>query len=100
MYQGRKQAFEVGATAAYSEGKGRRLRFRDGILLRTDAQFYNAIGSALALGSTATGNLTLVTPATVTMILPTDVAEHAPDALKPETDTLWRLGDPPLDSVA
>lgn len=38
-YQGKRRSFEAGATVVYPDGRGRRLRFFDGIHLRKDAHF-------------------------------------------------------------
>ena len=98
--QGKRQAFEVGASVDYPQGKGRRLRFRDGIFLRTNANFGNRFGTALTVAGAATGQIVLSNPATTAVELPVDVAEDVSQDLKPEIKTLWKLDDPPLDQVA
>jgi len=88
--QGRRQAFEVGASVEFPEGKGRRLRFGDGVTLRGNSNF----GNAFATGQMATGALTAA------IDLPKGVAEDITDWVRPASvDTLWRLGDPPLSET-
>ncbi|PHS10676.1 MAG: hypothetical protein COA78_10980 [Blastopirellula sp.] len=94
--QGKKQKFEVGACVKYPNGKGRMLRFRDSMFIRTNSEFGDALGTTLAVGYILAGGLVIQKPATVTISLPADVAQEIPDGLKPEFKTLWKLGDPPL----
>ncbi len=98
--QGKRQTFEVGASVDYPNGKGRRVRFHDGIVLRANSNFSDSFRTALNVAGTLTGPIVLVTPATVKMELPAGVAEDVPEAMKPEIHTLWKLGDSPLQSVA
>jgi hypothetical protein len=95
--QGKRQSFEVGASVEYPEGKGRRLRFHDGISLRANSNFGNAFHTALTVAGAATGMLVLSRPAKVTIDLPVGVAVEIPDGMEPEIKTLWHLGDAPLD---
>ena len=94
--QGQRQSFEVGASAYFPDGKGRRLRFQDGLRLRANTNFGDKFGTALTIAGAATGTIVLSKPATVTLNLPTDVAEEIPDSLEPRIKTLWQLGEPPL----
>jgi hypothetical protein len=96
--QGKKQAFEVGASADYPEGRGRRLRFREGLLLRANSNFGNTFGTVLAVAGAAGGMIVLNNPATVTFPMPVGVAEDIPFETEPEVKTLWKLGDPLLSS--
>jgi len=98
--QGKRQAFEVGASVQYPEGKGRRIRFRDGIFLRANSHFGNTFGTALALAGAATGSLVLTRPATVSLQLPIGVTEEIPQESPPESRVLWQLGDPALEMRA
>jgi hypothetical protein len=94
--QGKRQSFEVGASVHYPQGKGRKLRFRDGIFLRANSQFGNSFATALTVAGALGGSIVLTKPATTTIVLPTGVAEELPANAKPEIFTLWKLGDPPL----
>jgi hypothetical protein len=93
---GRKQSFEVGASVEYPQGKGRRVRFRDGIFLRTNAAFGNPFGTALTVAGAMTGQIVMTRPATVKIELPLAATDEIPAGMVPEVRTLWRLGDPPL----
>jgi hypothetical protein len=98
--QGKRQMFEVGASVQYPNGKGRRLRFRDGLLLRTNADFRNAVGMALTLAGAVMGHIVWTKPANITIDLPLGVAEDVADGMAPGIKTLWKLGDPPLQPGA
>ncbi len=98
--QGKRQSFEVGASVQYSDGKGRRLRFHDGVFLRSNTRFGNSFSTALTIAGAATGSIVLSKPATAAIDLPVGVAEDIPDNLVPEIKTLWQLGEPALGIVA
>lgn len=98
--QRKRQAFEVGAAVTYPEGKGRRIRYHDGVFLRSNTKFGNSFGTALTIAGAATGSIVLSKPATVKIDLPNGVTEDIPDNLAPETTTLWQLGEPALNDVA
>ena len=100
VVQGKMQSFEIGASVEYPQGKGQRLRFRDGVFLRTNTKFDNSFGTALTVVSALTGQIELSTPATATIALPTDVAEMLPDNSQPRMKTLWKLGEPPIEGDA
>lgn len=96
-FQGKKIAFEVGATVNYPQGKGRRLRFGDGTTLRANADFHDAFRLALTIGCIITGRIFHIPgPPTTEIMLPTGVADEIDERLEPECKTLWRLGDAPL----
>jgi hypothetical protein len=93
--QGKRQSFEVGASVRYPEGKGRRIRFHDGVFLRSNTNFGNSFGTAVTIAGAATGSIVLSRPATVTVALPASVAEDLPHGLAHETKVLWQQGAPP-----
>lgn len=98
--QGKKKAFEVGASVTYPEGKGNRLRYFDGVFLRTNSKFDNAFKTAAIVTSVATLSvpaLTLVRPVTTKIEFPSNVHEDLPGNLAPQLSTLWKFGDPPLE---
>lgn len=99
-YQGKRQSFEVGASVEYPDGKGQRIRFRDGIFLRANTQFKDRLSTALVVAGAASGTLVFNKPAHVKIQLPAGVAEEISNNLPPQTQTLWQLGDPPLEEVA
>jgi len=95
--QGKRQQFEVGASVVYPDGRGRKLRHGEGIVLRTNSKFGNTFGSILTLGAALGGHVEISSPAKVSLELPFSVAEKLPDGLEPAVRTLWTLGDPPLE---
>jgi hypothetical protein len=98
--QGKRQSFEVGASVRYPDGKGRRIRFHDGVFLRSNTNFGNSFGTALMVAGAATGSIALSKPATATIVLPVGVTEDIPETLVSETKTLWQKGEPALENVA
>jgi hypothetical protein len=48
-FQGKKLTFEVGVSISYPSGKGKRLRFADGIFLRTNSNFASSFQTAVTL---------------------------------------------------
>ena len=98
--QGKRQSFEVGASAHYPEGKGRRIRYHDGVFLRSNTNFGNSFNTALAITGAATGSIVFSKPAIVTLALPSGVAEDVTKGLVPYTQILWQQGAPPLENVA
>jgi len=70
--QGKYQRFRIRASAEFPNGTGRKLRFYDGIFARVP---------------------------TWMLEFPVDVADDLPDSAQPEIQTLWKLGDSPLESV-
>lgn len=98
--QGKRQSFEVGASVHYPDGKGQRLRFRDGVLLRSNTNFKDLFGTVLAVAGAATGSIIVLSkPATARVELPIGVTENIPDNLAPEIKTLWQLGESSLEKI-
>jgi hypothetical protein len=95
--QGKKQSFEVGASIEYPHGKGRRLRFRDGISMHTNTRFKNAFGTILTVAGALTGQIVFMTPETAIIRFPTNAVEEFYREAQLEIRTLWKLGDPPLN---
>lgn len=101
--QGKPLQFEVGAAAEFPDGKGQRLRFDDGVFLRTGTDFVNSIGTANAIVSSLNifgllmGSMNSTNPAFAIISLPKGVAEHVPDQRVPEVQTLWQLDDEPIE---
>jgi hypothetical protein len=94
--QGKRQAFEVAAAVLYPNGRGRRIRFHDGIFLRARSRLGKAFGGALAVAGLAAGSVALFRPVTVSIVLPADVLEQLPVDSEPEISVRWQQGDPPL----
>lgn len=91
--QGKTQKFEVGASVKYPQGRGKRLRFRDGLMIRSNTNFGNSFGTALTVVGALSGTIVLSRPATLAVTLPSGAAEMLPDGLTAENSTLWKLGD-------
>lgn len=91
--QGKSQSFEVGAAVTYPQGKGERLRFHDGVWLRSDSAFQMAFDTALTLAGAAAGTIVLSKPATTVLLLPQGVESRLPADQTPEVETFWKLGD-------
>jgi hypothetical protein len=97
-FQGTRQSFEIGASVVYPEGRGRLLRFHDGLVVRSNSDFGNAFGTTLTAAGLLTGQLILSKPATITFALPGGVADSFPQEMPVQVEILWKLGDPPLDT--
>jgi len=98
--QGKRQAFEVGASVDHLDEKGQTLRFHDGVFLRTNSNFGNPFGTAVAVAGLLGGAVVINQPAKATIQLPIGVAESLEGSEMPEIVTLWKLGDPPLSAHA
>ncbi|MEQ8667858.1 MAG: hypothetical protein RIC12_01715 [Pirellulales bacterium] len=95
--QGRSQTFEVGASVLYPDGKGNRVRYFDGIFLRTNTNFDKKWDTAVTVFGAAGGGIVLSSPATATIAIPSGVSENVPSGLEPQAMDFWKLGDPPLE---
>jgi len=98
--QGKRQSFDVGASVRYPAGKGKQLRFRDGIIIRSDANFEDSFGEAIAVAGFIAGHIVLQKPPTARILLPANVAEDLPGEPVSDVRTLWRLEDPSLERTA
>jgi len=88
-YQGKRQRLGVGASPVYPHGRGRLVRFRDG--MRTHRHdFHDSVGMKIIL---LVFLLRSSTPAGLRVTLPTNVAEEIPENLTAEAFQLWELGD-------
>lgn len=91
-YQGTKQSFDVGAYVEFRDGRGKMLRFRDGVAVG-NATVDAWKGAATLIGA-AGGMIVMSRPAKLTVKLPESVAEEVADEAPIVTKTLWRPGDP------
>jgi hypothetical protein len=92
-HQGKKLTLQIGASVSYPEGKGKKLRFREGSLLRYDAEFHSSSMEVLQVLYFFCGGLLFSFPTSVTFRLPAGVAESIPAGQGQRTRTLWKLGD-------
>lgn len=100
-HQGKRRKFHVGAQVQYPEGKGRMLRFRDGMAIRHDTTFHSALETIHTVTALTAGHFFVRTsPPYINVTIPTGVAETPPVGLLPRTETLWSLGDDPTKDVA
>jgi hypothetical protein len=91
--QGKTVSFEVGASAIYPSGKGRQLRFRDGIVLRADAQFNDVFSKTATIVGALGGAIIISSPAKAKLRLPINVTEYPPEEIESRQEILWRPGD-------
>ena len=77
-------------------GYGKAHGYQGGVVLRSNSNFGNSFGTALAITGALTGHLVFSTPATVTLHFPENGLEEIPGDAHPEVVTFWKLGDPPL----
>jgi len=80
-YQGKEVLFEIGATVRYPKGKGKMLRFRNGMLVRQDA--------CHSKSWVMTGEIKSI----IQQPLPSGVAEELPKGIEPTMETYWKLDD-------
>ncbi len=97
--QGTEQSFEVGASVQFSSGKRTRLRYNDGIAVKSNTKFDKQFRTAVTVVGALGGSLILISPASVKLDLPDDVASKLEKDYPPKIKTLWKLGDPPLGSA-
>ena len=97
--QGQLQSFEVGLSVQYPHGKGQRVRFHEGLLLRTNANFGDSFSTGLTIIAACVGILTLSRLATAKIKLPVGVAGELSVPSEPEVIVLWQLGDRDLRNI-
>lgn len=91
--QGKRAQFEVGATVEFPKGKGKRLRFRNGIFLRANAKMKDPVSTAIVLAGLASGTLIHFTPAKIKTLLPKSVSEYLPSAPRSSQEIHWKYDD-------
>ena len=92
-YQGKKQTLEVAAAVDYPNGRGRAVRFRNG--LQVGVGETTAFQAAVSVGALMTGHIVLRKPAKMTITLPAGVAEQVPDGSQIRSKVLWKPGEDP-----
>lgn len=97
--QGRRQSFEVGATVHFPDGKGRRLRFRDGEFLRANAEFREPLGRLIAWAGVFAGQSALLKRPSASLDIPVGVATELNGPAPTETVILWDLEDGRKDGM-
>lgn len=92
-YHGTVQRFDIGAKVKYPHGRGKMLRYRDGLRVG-DARINRLADQALTLLGAFGGVVAISRPASFSLRLPAGVAESVSDDSPIETAELWQLGDP------
>ena len=92
---GKVHSFDVSASVVYPNGKGRRLRFSDGYLVRTSSALGNAFRTSLTFFGVLAGHIVWMAPARVKIQLPERAAPELPADARTHVETLWKLGDSP-----
>lgn len=92
--QGKKVSCDVGADVEYPDGKGKMLRFKDGIVLRRNTSFVDSFARTTSLLALMGGSILLHRPARLKCTLPNNVAKELPSAVPEPAEILWEPGDP------
>jgi hypothetical protein len=98
--QGTQQKFEIGVTTTYPKGKGRILRFRDGIAVRHNSEFHISLGRLLMIVGSCGLFSEWLLPAKFTATLPSDVAKTPSLASNPDLQILWTIGQDPSKEMS
>jgi hypothetical protein len=88
--QGQKQSFDVAAKIEYPNGRGRMLRFRDGLAVGKAGGDAFRIG--LTVAAAATGSIVLSKPAQFKIVFPRGVRDVI-ETSEVTYESLWRPGD-------
>ncbi len=99
LLAGQMGVWQVGASVDYPQGRGETLRFRDGMVIRTNTRFKSLFGDVVLLGGLLMGEISILTNATVRARFPVDLS-HQPAQFPPASmRVMWKLGDPPLGEI-
>ena len=93
QYQGKEVSFDLGANVDYPHGRGRMLRYREGLTVGP-ARFSSYGGLLLTLIALPGGAVVISRPAHGSITLPMGVKEELPGDMPIKVETLWQLGDP------
>jgi hypothetical protein len=85
--QGKKVAFEIACATRFAQGRGKLLRYREGLRAGTPGSGRNVAATA---GLLLVGVVSVSRPATVTFTLPTGVAEQTPAGIEPVVEIVYR----------
>jgi hypothetical protein len=92
--QGKARWIDVGADVVYPEGRGKMIRYRGGLQVRTAGR--DTWRAIMTVAGAMGGIIVLSRPARVKLRFPTNVEESVDDDLPILTKVMWKLGDPPV----
>jgi hypothetical protein len=92
-FQGKARWLDVGADVLYPEGRGKMIRYRGGLQVRTAGR--DTWRAIITVAGAMGGMIVLSKPAKVKLRFPVDVEESVDDDLPILTKILWKLGDTP-----
>lgn len=90
--QGKSVSLSVYAGVKYPNGRGRLLRYRDG--MRVGAVGADIWREGLMIAGALGGALIVSRPARIKLGLPSGVSSSRSDTIAAHTKTIWKLGDP------
>jgi hypothetical protein len=97
--QGKIVKFDIGADVEYPHGKGKMLRFRDGMLLRSNSDFIDTFARTTTVLGLLGGMIIWHRPARLRVTLPSDVAIALRRDQRPTSEVLWEPGETLLELV-
>jgi hypothetical protein len=89
--QGKEASLDVAASVEYSQGRGKLLRYRDG--LRVGAAKTDFWREGLIVLGAMTGSIVINKSARTKLLLPKNVASELPESPQTKTEIVWKLGD-------
>lgn len=100
--QGKLQAFQVGATVEYPEGRGRMLRFGSAAAtsMRTNADFRAPFNRRLTIAAALGGMIFISRPPLFKIAVPSGVPEFPREPVATDSKVFWQLGEGPELSQA
>jgi hypothetical protein len=88
--QGKKVKLDVGADVIYPDGKGCRLRFKNGTRLRRSSEFVDLYARTTTILGFFAGKIVFHKPPRVAVVLPNSVATQLDENFKPKIEILWQ----------
>lgn len=90
--QGTKLTLNIYADVRYPEGRGKLLRYRNGVRVR--AASGDIVETGLFAAAALAGHIVIARTANITVKIPAGVSSTLPDASSSRTWILWKPGDP------
>jgi hypothetical protein len=87
-FGGRKVKFQVAASCSYPSGRGKLMRFRDGMRVGTPGG--GAVNAAVTGGLLLIGVIHISKPASISFVLPSGITRPGPHNIPVVHKTLWR----------